>query len=291
MQKDDKRLKRKVRNSYIISTVSIAMVLFLLGAVSFLILNALKASDRLKESISVYVMLRDDTTDEQLKTIEREIKSREEVKKTEFISKEQAAEDFKQYIGSDFEEFLSGNPLPDCFEVGLKAEGSDKRTVEEFEKYVAGLQGVDEVVYQKNIIEQIGTNLGKFNFVTLLFGAALFAISLILLNNTLRMTIVARRHLINTMKLVGATRSFIKRPFLASAAKHGIYAGLIASAMFLAMVAGLHEGLPEINLTGGSLNLYIVAGMIAGGVIISVVFTDLAVDKFIRMPTGKMYMY
>ena len=82
MQKDDKRLKRKVRNSYIISTVSIAMVLFLLGAVSFLILNALRASDRLKESISVYVMLRDDTTDEQLKTIEREIKSREEVKKT-----------------------------------------------------------------------------------------------------------------------------------------------------------------------------------------------------------------
>ena len=291
MQKEDKRLKRKVRNSYIISTVSIAMVLFLLGAVSFLIFNALRAGDRLKESISVYVMLEGEVGDQQRQALQKEITARQEVKKAVFISKEQAAEDFKKYIGSDFEEFLSGNPLPDSFEVGLKAEGSDKKTIEEFEKYVSALDGVDEVVYQKNIIEQIGTNLGKFNLVTLLFGAALLAISLILLNNTLRMTIVARRHLINTMKLVGATRSFIKRPFIASAAKHGIYAGLIASAMFLAMVAGLHEGLPEINLTGGSLTLCIMGGMIAGGVIISVIFTDLAVDKFIRMPTGKMYMY
>ncbi len=291
MPKEDTRLQRKVRNSYIISTVSIAMVLFLLGAVSFLIINSLRASDRLKESISVYVMLRDDVTDEQVQNLKTQISERPEVKNTSFISKTQAAEDFKQYIGSDFEEFLSDNPLPDSFEVGLKAESSDKKAIEAFEKHVSQLQGVDEVVYQKNIIEQIGTNLGKFNLVTLLFGAALLAISLILLNNTLRMTIVARRHLINTMKLVGATRSFIKRPFLASAAKHGVYAGMIASAMFMVMVAGLHEGLPEINFEGGSLTLFIMAGMIAGGVVISVVFTDLAVDKFIKMPTGKMYMY
>ena len=291
MPKEDKRLQRKVRNSYIISTVSIAMVLFLLGAVSFLIINSLRASDRLKESISVYVMLRSDVTDEQIQTLKTQISERPEVKKAAFISKTQAAEDFKQYIGSDFEEFLSDNPLPDSFEVGLKAESSDKGAIQAFEKHVSQLQGVDEVVYQKNIIEQIGTNLGKFNLVTLLFGAALLAISLILLNNTLRMTIVARRHLINTMKLVGATRSFIKRPFLASAAKHGVYAGMIASAMFMVMVAGLHEGLPEINFEGGSLTLFIMAGMIAGGVVISVVFSDLAVDKFIKMPTGKMYMY
>lgn len=291
MKQEDKRLNRKVRNSYIISTVSVAMVLFLLGAVSFLIFNALKASDRLKESISVYVMLDNDIDAQRAMELQKEIGAREEVKKITFIPKSQAAKEFKEYIGNDFEEFLSENPLPDSFEIGLRAEGSDKQTISEFERQVTALQGVDEVVYQKNIIEQIGTNINKFNLIILLFGGALLVISLILLNNTLRMTIVARRQLINTMKLVGATRMFIKRPFLISAAKHGIYAGLLASLMFVGMVAGLREGLPEINLADNVLSLSIIGCMIIGGVIISVIFTAAAVDKFIKMPTGKMYMY
>ncbi len=291
MQKKDRRLERKVRNSYIVSTVSVAMVLFLMGAVSFLIFKALEASDSLKESISVYVMLENGIDEARTNDIRRQISARPEVRQTVFISKQKAAEDFKQYIGSDFEEFLSENPLPDSFEVGLQASGSDRRTLEEFEKQVSAIPGVEEVVYQKNIIEQISTNINKFNLVILLFGGALLVISLILLNNTLRMTIAARSQIINTMKLVGATRAFIKRPFLLSAARHGIYAGVIASLLFLGMVTGLQEGLPEINPAHGTLPLYIIAAMIAGGIIISVIFTATAVDKFIKMPAGKMYMY
>ncbi len=292
MAREDKRIKRKVRNSYLISTVSIALVLFLLGSVSYLILNALSATDRLKESVTIYVMLKDGLSEQETADLRKQIETKESVREVKYITKEQAAEDFRAYIGNDFEEFLDENPLPNSFEVGLTAEASEKEAIRSLEKELTALTGVDEVIYQKGVIEQIGSNINKFNLILLLFGGALLFIALILLNNTIRMTIVAKRHIINTMKLVGATRGFILRPFLASATAHGIYAGAIASIMFIAMVAGLGEGLPEVRfLKDNMLLLGIVAAMIIGGIIISLLFTLFAVNKFVRMPSGKAYLY
>ena len=292
MAREDKRIKRKVRNSYLISTVSIALVLFLLGSVSYLILNALSATDRLKESVTIYVMLKDGLSEQETADLRKQIETKESVREVKYITKEQAAEDFRAYIGNDFEEFLDENPLPNSFEVGLTAEASEKEAIRSLEKELTALTGIDEVIYQKGIIEQIGSNINKFNLILLLFGGALLFIALILLNNTIRMTIVAKRHIINTMKLVGATRGFILRPFLASATAHGIYAGAIASIMFIAMVAGLGEGLPEVRfLKDNMLLLGIVAAMIIGGIIISLLFTLFAVNKFVRMPSGNAYLY
>ena len=287
-----KSLRRKVRNSYIISTISIALVLFLLGSVGYLIFNAVRATDLMKENVAIHLMIKQGTSDERIAEIGRELGAHEAVKEVTFVPKAVAAENFKEQIGSDFVEFLAFNPLPDAYEVKLHAQYSDKDYVRKFEKEAASWNGIEEVVYQRAVVEQIGSNINKFNLVLLLFGGALLVIALILLNNTIRLTIYSKRYLINTMKLVGASKWFIMKPFLLRSILHGVYAWLIAAAMFLALVAGLGEGLPEVTFLAESRPVYyVLCGMLLLGILISALFTLLAVNKFVRMNTTKINLY
>ena len=287
-----KSLRRKVRNSYIISTISIALVLFLLGSVGYLIFNAVRATDLMKENVAIHLMIKQGTSDERIAEIGRELGAHEAVKEVTFVPKAVAAENFKEQIGSDFVEFLAFNPLPDAYEVKLHAQYSDKDYVRKFEKEAASWNGIEEVVYQRAVVEQIGSNINKFNLVLLLFGGALLVIALILLNNTIRLTIYSKRYLINTMKLVGASKWFIMKPFLLRSILHGVYAWLIAAAMFLALVAGLGEGLPEVTFLAESRPVYsALCGMLLLGILISALFTLFAVNKFVRMNTTKINLY
>ena len=287
-----KSLRRKVRNSYIISTISIALVLFLLGSVGYLIFNAVRATDLMKENVAIHLMIKQGTSDERIAEIGRELGAHEAVKEVTFVTKAVAAENFKEQIGSDFVEFLAFNPLPDAYEVKLHAQYSDKDYVRKFEKEAASWNGIEEVVYQRAVVEQIGSNINKFNLVLLLFGGALLVIALILLNNTIRLTIYSKRYLINTMKLVGASKWFIMKPFLLRSILHGVYAWLIAAAMFLALVAGLGEGLPEVTFLAESRPVYyVLCGMLLLGILISALFTLFAVNKFVRMNTTKINLY
>lgn len=289
---NNKRIKRKVRNAYVISTVSISLVLFLLGAVGYLILGAMNATERLKESVTVYVMLKSDVSEEASAALRKRLEENEAVKAVKFTSKAQAAAEFEAYLGDDFVGFLDENPLPDMYEIQLAARSSEKAVLAALEKQISSWDGVDEVVYQRGIIEQVSSNINKFNLILLLFGGTLLVISLILLNNTIRVTIFSKRYIINTMKMVGATRWFIMKPFLVSGILQGIYAGLVSWAMLAVMLAGLNEGLPEVNfLSDRTYLLYIFGAMMAGGVLISLVFTSFAVRKFLRMNTSRMYMY
>ena len=287
-----KSLRRKVRNSYIISTISIALVLFLLGSVGYLIFNAVRATDLMKENVAIHLMIKQGTSDERIAEIGRELGAHEAVKEVTFVPKAVAAENFKEQIGSDFVEFLAFNPLPDAYEVKLHAQYCDKDYVRKFEKEAASWNGIEEVVYQRAVVEQIGSNINKFNLVLLLFGGALLVIALILLNNTIRLTIYSKRYLINTMKLVGASKWFIMKPFLLRSILHGVYAWLIAAAMFLALVAGLGEGLPEVTFLAESRPVYyVLCGMLLLGILISALFTLFAVNKFVRMNTTKINLY
>ena len=287
-----KSLRRKVRNSYIISTISIALVLFLLGSVGYLIFNAVRATDLMKENVAIHLMIKQGTSDERIAEIGRELGAHEAVKEVTFVPKAVAAENFKEQIGSDFVEFLAFNPLPDAYEVKLHAQYSDKDYVRKFEKEAASWNGIEEVVYQRAVVEQIGSNINKFNLGLLRFGGALLVIALILLNNTIRLTIYSKRYLINTMKLVGASKWFIMKPFLLRSILHGVYAWLIAAAMFLALVAGLGEGLPEVTFLAESRPVYyVLCGMLLLGILISALFTLFAVNKFVRMNTTKINLY
>ena len=291
-QQENKRLRRKVRNSYFISTVSISLVLFLLGSVGYLIMNALRATEQMQESMTIYVMLDNDISTDDANAVGTRLHDMEEVRDAVFVSKEAAAEDFKHYVGGDFEEFLEYNPLPDSWEVRMKSDYSTREAVEKFEKSALGWQGVDEVVYQKNVVEQIGSNIRSFNLVLLLFGGTLLFISLILLNNTIRVSIFSKRYLINTMKLVGASKGFIMRPFLWDSFKQGLVSGLIATALFMAMIAGLNRKLPDVMMLAGDMPILIIVGaMMAGGVVISLLFTTFALNKFINMNTARIHLY
>ena len=292
--KDDKRLRRKVRNSYIVSTVSIALVLFLLGSVVYLMVAALKVADTLQESIAVTVELKRETTPERRDAIEKRLAAEDLVATIAYVPKEAKLEDkeFRKMFDSAFEEILEENPLLDSFELTLTPASADKELLAEFIAAAERIERVDRVSYPALMAERLHATVGKIRLVLLLFGGALLLISLILVSNTIRLAIYSKRYLINTMKLVGATKWFIMRPFLGSSVTQGILSGAIASVLFGVAVYGLNEAVPELLTIAEAGKIALILGaMVAGGVLISGVFTFAALNKFVNMKSNKIYLY
>lgn len=292
--KDDKRLKRKVRNSYIVSTISITLVLFLLGTVGYLMVAAMKVADTLQRSISVSVELANGLSDQRKAEIETQLASEELVGTIVYVPREEKAEDaeFRRMFGSEFEEILQENPLLDSYELTLTAASADKELLEGFIAAAEKISGVENVSYPALLAERLHATVGKIRLVLVLFGGALLVISLILLSNTIRLAIFSKRYLINTMKLVGATKWFIMRPFLGSSLTQGILAGAGASALFCLSVYGLNEAIPELMTIAEAQKIALILGsMVAGGVLISGFFTYIALNKFVNMKSNKIYLY
>ena len=292
--KDDKRLKRKVRNSYIVSNISIALVLFLLGSVGYLMTAAMQVARTLQESVTVTVELRNGAYEKQKESLRKRFEANELVSHVEYSSKDDKLNDtdFRQMFEQEFEAILEENPLLDSFELTLSADSADPDKLETFIAQIAELDGVDRVSYPAQTVERLHATIAKIRLVLLLFGGALLVISLILLNNTIRLAIFSKRYLINTMKLVGATKWFIMRPFLGSSITQGILSGIIASALFLTAVYGLNEAVPELMSLAETMKIgIIVGGMVLGGILISLCFTFFAVNKFVNMKSNKIYLY
>lgn len=292
--KDDKRLKRKVRNSYIVSTVSITLVLFLLGSVGYLMLAAMQVARTLQESVAVTVELKNGITEAQRAEIETRLTAEEIVGTIAYATKAEKAEDaeFRKMFDSEFEEVLGENPLLDSFELTLTRASEERELLEAFIAAAERLPGVERVSYPALTAERLHATVNKIRLVLILFGGALLAISLILVSNTIRLAIYAKRYIINTMKLVGATKWFIMRPFLVSSITQGILSGAGASVLFAAAVYGLNEAVPELTsiAEAGKVAL-ILGGMIAGGILISLAFTFAALNKFVNMKSNKIYLY
>ena len=292
--KDDKRLKRRVRNSYIVSNISIALVLFLLGSVGYLMTAAMQVARTLQESVTVTVELRNGADEGQKESLRKRFEANELVSHVEYSSKDDKLNDayFRQMFEQEFEAILEENPLLDSFELTLSADSADPDKLETFIAQIAELDGVDRVSYPAQTVERLHATIAKIRLVLLLFGGALLVISLILLNNTIRLAIFSKRYLINTMKLVGATKWFIMRPFLGSSITQGILSGIIASALFLTAVYGLNEAVPELMSLSETMKIgIIVGGMVLGGILISLCFTFFAVNKFVNMKSNKIYLY
>lgn len=294
MKTTDKRLQRKVRNSYIVSTLSIALVLFLLGSVGYLMVAAMKVATTLQESISVSVELRNGLSDEQRAEIEKQFKGEKLVREVVFVSKAEKADDaeFRKMFENAYEEILQENPLRDSYELTLTAQSSDKELIDAFISRTQKIKGIDRVSYPALVAQRLHATVSKIRFVLFLFGGTLLVISLILLSNTIRLAIFAKRYLINTMKLVGATKWFIMKPFLWNSVTQGVLAGIGASMLFGLSVWGLNEAVPELGSVAAVRQVaQIVVVMIVGGVVISGIFTWAALNKFINMKSNKIYLY
>lgn len=290
--RDDKRIKRKVRRSYIVSTISIALVLFLLGSVGYMLTAALGTAHSLRNSVTLSAELDSSLKSEQRTAIEQRITSMDGVTGVEFSAKEEKIQDeeFRRMFASEIENILAENPLRDSYEVHIGALESD--AIAEMADRLASIEGIVYVAYPASTIEQLHSTINKIIIGLMVFGGALLLISLILLNNTIRLAIFSRRYLINTLKLVGATKGYIMRPFLSTAAKQGLAAGLAASLLFGASLAALSGAMPEIVATSELVKVAItVGGMIVGGLLISLLFTTFAVNKFVNMKSNKIYLY
>lgn len=290
--RDDKRLRRKVRRSYIVSTISISLVLFLLGSVGYMLYAALTTASTLRESVTLSAELDNKVEADQRAKVEKQLLAIEGVTGVTYAAKEDKIndEEFRRMFASEIEHILEENPLRNSFEVAIAS--ADRATTDAMADKISSIEGVVYVAYPASTIERLHSTITKITIVLAAFGGALLIISLILLNNTIRLAIFSRRYLINTLKLVGATKGYIMRPFLATATKQGIWAGLAASVLFGAALFGLSGAMPEIMATSELTKAAIVVGaMIVGGVAISLLFTSFAVNKFVNMKSNKIYLY
>lgn len=290
--REDKRIRRKVRRSYMVSTVSISLVLFLLGSVGYMLTAALSTAHALRGSITLSVELDSKMEQASKDALQKSLSDMEGVSAVEFVSREEKIEDeeFRRMFASEIESILAENPLRDSFEVGILT--SDKQKRDQMVDKISALDGVVYVAYPASTIEQLHSTINRITIILIAFGGALLIISLILLNNTIRLAIFSRRYLINTLKLVGATKWYIMRPFLSTAAKQGFWSGVLASLLFGAALAGMSEAMPEIISMSEVVKIGIIVGvMILGGLLISILFTTFAVGKFVNMKSNKIYLY
>lgn len=290
--RNDKRLKRKVRRSYIVSTISISLVIFLMGTVGYMLSAAITTAHALRSSITLSAELDNSIGEERRTQIEQQIGSFEGVESVTYSPKESKIEDeeFRKMFATEIESILEENPLRNSFEVAIGTR--DKAATDALVDKLSAIEGVVYVAYPASTIEQLHSTITKITIILAAFGGALLIISLILLNNTIRLAIFSRRYLINTLKLVGATKGYIMRPFLATAAKQGLWAGLVASLLFVGSLASLSGAMPEIIATAELIKIAIVVGtMILTGLVISLLFTTFAVGKFVNMKSNKIYLY
>ena len=291
----DKRLRRKVRMAYVISTASIALVLFMLGVVSYVTLSALSAARCLQENVVLSVEMADSLFGNEQQEIMRLIEEREQTARVEYLSKEDKVNDseFRRQFELDIDEILGENPLRNSYEVTLKAEKTSAEDIEAFVEAVGRATGVEYIaVPPVEVVETMQTNISHISIGLIIFLGALLLISLLLLNNTVRLAIYSKRYLINTMKLVGATKWYIMRPLLGDALKQGVWAGVIASALVSLAVYGTELFTPRgIELLGQMEVALIVGSLVLLGIVITVLFSAAAVNKFVNMRSNKIYLY
>ncbi|HRW63490.1 MAG TPA: permease-like cell division protein FtsX [Bacteroidales bacterium] len=282
--------KRRLRSSYITSIISISLVLFLLGLLGLLVLNAKRLSDYVKENIGFSVILKENVKEVDVILLQKSLDASEYVKSTKYITKEQAAEELKNDLGEDFIEFLGFNPLLASIEVHLYADYANTDSIKVIEQHLKQFEPIKEVFYQKSLVSLVNENIKKISLIILVFSGMLLLVAITLINSTIRLSVYSKRFIINTMQLVGATRGFIRRPFLYKSAGNGIIAAFIALG-FLSGVLYLAQkefrdivSFQDVEIVG-----VLFLAILLFGIIISWISTFFAVSKFLRMNVDKLY--
>lgn len=282
--------KYKIFNSKLTAIVSISMVLFLLGLVSMGLMIEDKLSSYVKENYIVSLTIRDGSSDKDVQSTLDILKGKQYTKEVKYISKEDALKELAEEMGEDPVEFLGYNPLFASFEVKLKSEYAEAAQIDKIAKELGGLSVLKEIRCPKQLMEKVNNNINRISFLLLLFSAVLLFISFVLINNTMRLLIYADRFLIHTMKLVGATRSFIRRPYMKTGVVIGLLAALFAIGYVLLMSYLLDDKLRLfIDFNDTSVYVVMFATILISGVVITLIATYLSVNKFLNKHEGDLY--
>jgi cell division transport system permease protein len=270
--------------------ISVSLVLFLLGVLGFMLINARELSDYLRESLSFSVWLDDDAKEADIRMLQKDLDAKLYVKSTEYVSKEEAAAKMKEDLGEDFISFLGDNPLPPVIDVYLYAGFTNPDSVAKIEKYVLEYPFVKEVYYEESLLFLINENVRKISLFLLVISSFLFLIALTIINNTIRLSIYSRRFLIRTMQLVGATRAFIRKPFLIQAAFHGLVAALVAMSLLMGLLYLIEtEFFLKFTFESTKLLLLLGAFIIFMGILINIISTFFSVNRYLSISEDKLY--
>ncbi len=283
-------LKRRLRSSYITSLISISLVLFMLGLVGILFINTNKISEIVKENIGFSVIMKEGIKEADILRLQKNLDATRYVKSTEYITKERAAKEFQQEYGEDFVNFLGYNPLLSSIEVKLYARFANTDSVAMIEKDLKNLEQVKEIYYQKSLVHLIDQNVKRISAIILMFCGLLFVIAISLINNTIRLSVYSKRFLIHTMQLVGATSSFIRKPFLYKSILHGIYGTIIAVSLIVLTLFWAEKQLEDIvKLTDFTSVFLLCLILLIMGVVINLISTYFAVNKYLKLKTDDLF--
>jgi len=282
--------KTRLRSSYLTLIVSVSLVLFLLGVLGFILINARELADYFRESLSFSVMLNDEAKEADIRMLQKDLDAKVYVKSTKYISKDEAAVKMKEDLGEDFINFLGDNPLPPSIDVYLYAGYTAPDSVSKIEKYVLEYPFVKEVYYQESLLFLINENVKKISLFLLVISSFLFLIALTIINNTIRLSIYSRRFLIRTMQLVGATRGFIRRPFIVQSAFHGLLAALLSMSLLMGLLYLIEKEF-FLMFTFESTKLLVLLGVsiIIVGVLINIISTFFSVNRYLSISEDKLY--
>ena len=284
-------IKTKIRGAYLTSVVSISLVLLLLGIVGLLVLNAKQMSDYVKENLCFSLIINKDVAEPDIKQFQKTLDTHEFIKSTEYITKEDAAKQLQDELGEDFIETLGYNPLSPTINVYLNSDYASPDSIAKLENFFMSKSSiVNEVSYQQNLVNLINDNIRKVSVILLVLSALFFLISFALLNNTIRLQIYSKRFIINTMKLVGAKKNFIRRPFIASGALQGLVSSLIAIALLYTIIYFANAQLGDLIGTIDPLVIALLFVAVAViGVLLCVFATLLSINKYLRLKTINLY--
>jgi cell division transport system permease protein len=282
--------KTRLRSSYLTLVISISLVLFLLSVLGMVLINARGLSDYFRESLSFSIMLDEEVKEADIRILQKDMDAKPYVKSTEYISKDKAAAKLKEDLGEDFVNFLGYNPLSPSIDVYLYAGYTSPDSVAKIEKYIQEYPYVKEVYYQESLLYLINENVRKISLFLLIISSFLFLIALTIINNTIRLSVYSKRFLIRTMQLVGATKSFIRKPFLLRSALHGLIAALIAMTLLLGLLYFIEKEF-FLLFSFQNTNLILLLGMsiIIIGILMNVISTFFSVNRYLSISEDKLY--
>jgi len=286
----NKTLNRRILSSSTSVVISLSLVLFVVGLLSLFLINAQKLSDYVKENIGFTIMLKDGVNEIETLKFQKILDASDFTKSTSFTTKEQATADLKTDLGEDFVEFLGYSPLLASIDVKLNAEYGNTDSLQIITNELSENANVFEVYYQKDLIDKLNSNVNRLSFFLLIFCVLLFFIAFALINNTIRLSVYSKRFLIRTMRLVGATNSFIQKPFLSKGIYQGIYSSLFAIFMLIGAIQLVQGDTANmLNIDDLKIIGIVFLLILASGLFISIFSTFFAVRKFIKLNENELY--
>ena len=283
-------MRRRLANAYLSSIISISLVLLLVGLASMLLVNAKSVSDYFKENMQVSVMMKQNVSEDAALSFKTRLDKERYIKSSLFVSKEQGRREMADLLGDDFLDVFETSPIPVSIDVTLNADYVSADSLEVVRTEIAKSPLVDEVVYQRSLVDALNANLSRISLILAVFIGLLLFISFVLINNTVRLNVFARRFTIHTMKLVGATKSFIRAPFLVQSAFQGVFAAVISIIVLVGVLFFVKSEFEQLfEVFRLELLLLVVGIVIVSGLVICVVSTYFVVGKLVSLKKDELY--